>query len=95
MQVVLYPCEVVAQVHLEVSQAQARLRPPEVVLGAVDLLEHEGLGEPAEEQAAVVHVPPVLRRVDVVWAGVPRGLGVAEADVTDGLELPKVPDQDD
>ena len=92
-QVVLEPfCVVEFVVHFEISQAQARLRPPEVVLGAVDALEHEGFAEGVQELATVVHVAPVLRRFDVVRARVARSLSVAEAEVTDGFQLPEVPD---
>ena len=61
----------------------------------MDTLEHEGFPEGLEELAAAVHVSPILRRVHVLRARMARRLGVAEANVTDRIELTKVSDQDD
>ena len=56
----------------------------------MDTLEHEGFPEGLQELAAAVHVSPILRRVHVLRARMARRLVVAEANVTDRIELTKI-----
>ena len=67
----------------EMAEAQARLRPPHVRLGAVDPGEHDRLVKRLHEELALARMPPEMAHV--LRAGRVCGLQVAHAPVADGL----------
>ena len=77
----------------EISEAQTRFRPPDILFGAVNLLEQHGLFECIEEFLTVhVVLPEVSHLGRTCHVG---GFSVAHAPIVNGLKLAEVPDEDD